>query len=123
MQGATAGSEHVRLLAESRRIRGEAVRVRIAAVHAYCSVVESEGRWGSAAKAEDCMGKVWRVVAELKRHLAEPQHVPAEATGELLTSLAGLEERALRLHQSLCGLGAGPLWGRAQGGSDPQTSR
>lgn len=101
MQGAIPLSEHARLRAESQRLRAEAIRVRMASVHAFCSVLESEARWHSRERAQNNMGKVWHSIAELKRHLAEPQHVPPGAAGELLGALASLEERALRIHQAL----------------------
>lgn len=102
MQGATPLSDYARLRAESQRLRAEAIRVRIASVHAFCSVLESEARWDSREKAQNSMGKIWHAIAEFTRHLAEPQHVPPEAAGELLSALASLEERALRIHQALC---------------------
>lgn len=101
MHRVTPWPEHVRLRAESERIRAEAIRVRIASVQAFCSVVVSEARWISPQKAQESLGKVWRKIAVLKQHLAEPQHVPGEAAGELLRALASLEERALQLQESL----------------------
>lgn len=128
MQDAIPWSEHARLRAESQRIRAQAIRVRIAAVHAYCSVVESEARWESPQRAQDSMGKVWRALAELKRHLAEPKHVPDEAAGELLNLFSQLEDRALRIHQSVTASlkvrgseHVSPIRGRG-GKRDPRTS-
>jgi hypothetical protein len=117
MQGAISSAEHDRLRAESQRIRAEAIRVRIASVHAFCSVLETEARWESAEKAQDGMGKVWHAIAELKRHLAEPEHIPATSVGELLRSLARLEDRAIRIHRALALPGGGfRLHGTADAG-------
>lgn len=114
MAGSISSSEHARLRAESQRIRAEAIRVRISAVHAFCSVVESEARWESPARAQESMGKVWRAVAELKRHVADPKHVSHESAGELLALLAGLEDRAVRIHQSIQGGSPYPRSSRPQ---------
>ena len=102
MRGAIPSAEHARQRAESQRLRAEAIRVRMASVHAFCSVLESEARWHPHERAQNSMGKVWHAVADLKRHLAEPQHVPPGSADELLGALATLEERALRIHQALC---------------------
>ena len=118
--------------AESERIRADCIRVRIAAVHAFCSALEMEARWRSPETAREMMSKVWRAIAVLKQHLAEPQHVPGEAAGELLHALSALEERALRMHEALYGpwrwpgaAAVSPRGVRATepAGRDPQTSR
>lgn len=103
MHRVTFWPEHARLRAESERIRAESIRVRIAAVHAFCSVLQTEARWRSPEKAQEMMSRVWRAVGTLKQHLAEPKLVSAEWAGELLRALAALEERALRIHETLYG--------------------
>ena len=103
MHRVTPWPEHARLRAESERIRAQAIRVRIAAVQAFCSIAVSEARWGEPQRSQESMRKVWRAIGVLKQHLAEPQHVPGEMAGELLQSLASLEERALRIQESLYG--------------------
>lgn len=118
--------------AESARIRAESIRVRIAAVHAFCSVLETEARWRSPENAQEMMSRVWRAVGVLKQHVAEPKLVSAESAGELLHALAALEERAVRIHEALYGPWRRPAAGAASSrrvtatgtaGRDSQTSR
>ena len=101
MHRVTPWPEHARLRAESERICADTIRLRIAAVNGFCSVLQTELRWRSLETAQEVMGKVWRAIGVLKQHLAEPEHVPGEVAGELLHALASLEERALRLQESL----------------------
>ena len=101
MQDPIPFPEIAKLCAESKRTRAQAIRLRIATGHVFCSVVESEARWESAEIAQASMDKVWQTIAGLKRHLAQPEHVPEESAGELISLMRGLEDRARRLQQSI----------------------
>jgi hypothetical protein len=93
--------EHQRLCQESARFRADAIRTRIQAVHAFCSIAEFKLRWASAIEAEALLAMIRRRFREVDSHLREPGHISAESAVELRKLLTGLEVRMQRIEKSI----------------------
>lgn len=85
--------EHRRLCQESAKIRADAIRIRMLAAHAFCSVAESNFRWGSPNRAQTTLAMVRARIAEVEFHLQEPGHVSMVYADDLRKRLSQLKER------------------------------
>ena len=93
--------EHRRLCQESAKIRADAIRIRILAVHAFCSVAESNFRWGSPIGAQTALAIVRERVSEIEFHLREPGHISMASADELSTRLTQLKARIEQIEKSM----------------------
>ncbi len=93
--------EHRRLRQESAKIRADAIRIRILSVHAFCSVVESNLRWGSPNNAEAALAVVRGRVCEIEFHLREPGHISVASADELSQRLIQLKLRIEQIENSM----------------------
>ncbi|MGA7521729.1 MAG: hypothetical protein WBW84_04560 [Acidobacteriaceae bacterium] len=99
-----------KLLEESQKLRLNAILSRIGAVHALCSIAETEVRWEPPEVAEPSVQKVQKSIEGLYRHIDNPQHVPAELREEFRRKVAEIETRLLKISQLLRNLDQLRAW-------------
>lgn len=93
--------EHLRLREEAARIRSDAVRTRILAVHTWCDVAKSYMQYHSVEGARITLDKVHKAIAEIDYHLRSPEHVLPSALDELWNMLQKVEVRVREIEQNL----------------------
>jgi hypothetical protein len=93
--------EHKRLCQESAQFRADAIRTRIQAVHAFCSIAECKLRWASPSDAEGLLATIRKRFEEVDSHLRDPRHILPKSAHELRKMLANLEARIERIEGSI----------------------
>jgi hypothetical protein len=92
---------NIRLRQQSEKLRAEAIRTRIQAAHAFCSVAESKLRLALPGGVENILTTVRKRIAELDFHLREPGHLSPESVGDLRRMLDQLDARKRRIEKSM----------------------
>jgi hypothetical protein len=93
--------EHRRLCQESAKIRADAMHIRMLAAHAFCSVAESNFRWGAPTRARTTLAVVRARIAEIEFHLQEPGHVSMAYADDLSKRLSQLKARIEGIEMSM----------------------
>jgi hypothetical protein len=69
------------------------MHIRMLAAHAFCSVAESNFRWGAPTRAQTTLAMVRARIAEVEFHLQEPGQVSMVYADDLRKRLSQLKER------------------------------
>jgi hypothetical protein len=91
------------LRAESERLRGESVRVRILSVNACLAVVEYQIEAGLIFAARASMDKIRGRIGEIDLHLQARGYVASTALDELRAMVRALQARTQKIQKSLAG--------------------
>lgn len=94
-----AKTQELRRRSESLRL--DALRARIGAANALCSIAQTQARWESPEASERTLQKVEGAIRGFIRDIDEPRHVRAELREELLSQVAAVEARVKEIRHSV----------------------
>jgi hypothetical protein len=79
----------------------ESIHAQLSTALAFCSVAETEARWGSAAEAKNILAIVLRATDQIQLDLEDPSQLPQYAVAELRDLLRSLNQRVEKI-ESVC---------------------
>ena len=101
-------AEEYDAIAELHRLRTEAAQTRLRAIQSqlslastFCSLAETELRYGQIDEVRLLMGKLQHVIETIDRHLGERNHVPPDNVPECRDRLAQVRSRVLKIEAHL----------------------
>jgi hypothetical protein len=98
------GQAHLQLStlrATSLKVRADSVRQRLDMIETFCSLAETDLRWGPLVRVELVLEKIHYSVGKLERHLDEPDYVPSDQVPLLRNQLNHVVRRVSSVERSL----------------------
>jgi hypothetical protein len=73
--------------------RLQAIETQLSLHFTLCEMAQTEVRYGQISEARKLIAKVRHQAAEIRFHINEPKHIPADSKAGLLKQLAQLQTR------------------------------